>query len=104
MSAQSPPEDGLEDELVERLLLSSPSMLDHLLSIVRPLAQERELIPTLRAYLDAGLSASTAAEVLGVHRNTLRNRLEKIERIVGGSIAERQLVLALALEAAQLET
>ncbi|MCB1274677.1 MAG: helix-turn-helix domain-containing protein [Leucobacter sp.] len=41
----------------------------------------------LRAYLASGGRTGRTAAELGVHRNTLRNRLEKIEQLTGCSLA-----------------
>lgn len=42
------------------------------------------LVETLNAYLEAGRSKSVAAEVLGIRRQTLYHRLERIAEILGG--------------------
>ncbi len=42
------------------------------------------LMETLNAYLEAGRSKSIAAEVLGVRRQTLYHRLERIAEVLGG--------------------
>jgi hypothetical protein len=41
-----------------------------------------QLERTLRAYLEAGLCGEAAARVLGVHPNTVRNRLRRIEGLI----------------------
>lgn len=43
-----------------------------------------DLVPTLDAYLEAGLSKTVAAQALGVRRQTLYARLERIARLLGG--------------------
>lgn len=51
-----------------------------------------ELERSLRAYLDAGLRGEPAARALQVHVNTLRNRLRRIESLVGVELRDpRQL-------------
>ncbi|MGW4245119.1 helix-turn-helix domain-containing protein, partial [Nocardia sp. NPDC004722] len=42
-----------------------------------------DLIGSLRAYLEAHGQWETAANVLGVHRHTLRSRVAKIESVLG---------------------
>ncbi len=73
--------------------------------LLRPLrefdvAHDGALIPTLRAYLDANGSVAAAAEQLIVHRNTVRYRLEQIERLTGqdltSTVSRVQLWLALS--------
>jgi purine catabolism regulator len=77
--------------------------------LLRPLrefdaAHAGSLIPTLRAYLDANGSVAEVAEQLIVHRNTVRYRLEQIERLTGQSLASTatRVQLWLALSAVQL--
>jgi PucR family transcriptional regulator, purine catabolism regulatory protein len=73
--------------------------------LLRPLrefdaAHSGALVATLRAYLDADGSVAAVADRLIVHRNTVRYRLEQIEKLTGRSLvrtADRvQLWLALA--------
>lgn len=45
-----------------------------------------ELVRTLRAYVEADRSVSRAAEMLGVHRHTVLNRLRHAERVLGRSL------------------
>jgi purine catabolism regulator len=77
--------------------------------LLRPLrefdaAHAGSLIPTLRAYLDANGSVAEVAEQLIVHRNTVRYRLEQIERLTGQSLSSTatRVQLWLALSAVQL--
>jgi len=49
------------------------------------------LLPTLRSFLRHHGSRGKVAEELGVHRNTVRNRLEQIEAAVGGSLDDPRL-------------
>jgi PucR family transcriptional regulator, purine catabolism regulatory protein len=89
------------------LLLASEDvpLRDLAADVLRPLrdfdtAHSGALIQTLRAYLDANGSVAKVAEQLIVHRNTVRYRLEQIERLTGqslGSTAARvQFWLALS--------
>ena len=60
-----------------------------------------ELVRTAKSYLDSAGSAQRTAQALGIHRQTLYHRLERIERISGLSLDSGQdrlqLHLALAL-------
>jgi len=57
------------------------SQLLHLLEHDR--RRGTRLLPTLDVYLSSRGNGSHAAEVLGIHRNTLRQRLERITAITG---------------------
>jgi hypothetical protein len=50
--------------------------------------RESALVATLSAYLDAGAKVAAAAEMLGVHRNTLSYRIARIEAIAGYTLAD----------------
>lgn len=52
---------------------------------------------TLRAYLDSRLNAASAAARLGVHRNSLANRLRRVEALLGRAIESRSTELDVAL-------
>lgn len=57
-----------------------------------------DLVPTLDAYLESGLSKTAAAAALGVRRQTLYGRLERISRLLGGlDLEDRQRRTALDL-------
>lgn len=59
-----------------------------------------ELVRTLDAYLEAGLSKTTAAVALGIRRQTMYARLERISRLLGGLAPDdrqRRTALDLAL-------
>jgi len=73
--------------------------------LLRPLrefdaAHSGALVATLRAYLDADGSVAAVADRLIVHRNTVRYRIEQIEKLTGRTLARTadrvQLWLALA--------
>jgi GAF domain-containing protein len=84
-------------------ILFDPSQRDRLESFVRrtlaPLEGKDSLMTTLHAYYEAAGNRALAARAIGVHVNTLRQRLERIESIMGGSVDEstRALPLRLAL-------
>jgi purine catabolism regulator len=58
-----------------------------------------DLVETLQAYFNANASPKDAAERLGVHRNTVLYRLERIANVTGYDLgdAETRLRLQLAL-------
>jgi PucR family transcriptional regulator, purine catabolism regulatory protein len=57
-----------------------------------------DLVVTLDAYLEAGLSKTAAAAALGIRRQTLYGRLDRITRLLGGlDLADRQRRTALDL-------
>ena len=60
----------------------------------------RDLLRTLQVFFDSGRSVRRSALVLGVHENTIRYRLAKIEEATGLAVAtssEDQLSAQLAL-------
>lgn len=66
--------------------------------------KSREAIRTLRAYLDGHHSVNRAAETLGVHRNTVTYRIERIFELLAfdPDDAEQCLMLQLACRAREL--
>jgi DNA-binding PucR family transcriptional regulator len=62
------------------------------------------LIDTLRAWFAAGGSASEVGRTMFCHRNTVRNRLARVERLTHRSLADPDAAseLRVALEAASL--
>ncbi|HEY4026538.1 MAG TPA: PucR family transcriptional regulator ligand-binding domain-containing protein [Candidatus Dormibacteraeota bacterium] len=81
-----------DDRLVEFVNRHLGSLVDH------DRARAGNLIPTLKAYLEAG-EQQAAARRLSVHPNTLRYRLDRIREISGADLddAETRLNLAVAL-------
>lgn len=51
--------------------------------LIRPISAEPDLLATLEAFLQAHLSPSLAAQILHIHRHTLRYRLAKIAQVSG---------------------
>jgi purine catabolism regulator len=93
------------------LLLSSDSLplADLGREVLAPLhsvdtAAGSALVETLRAYLEEDASVARAAQRLFVHRNTVRYRLEQIERLTGRSLESTQdrVQLWLALQVVEL--
>lgn len=62
-------------------------------------AGDRLLVETVRAYLDANGDVARVAAALGVHRNTIRNRITRFESLSGVSLASAtdRLVVSLQL-------
>jgi len=94
------------------LLLASEDvpLRDLAKDVLRPLyefdaAHAGSLVATLRAYLDADGSVAAVAGRLIVHRNTVRYRIEQIERLTGRSLASTadRVQLWLAMAATKLE-
>ena len=56
-----------------------------------------ELLRTVEAYLDAESSATNAAAVLGVHRNTVTQRMLRVAAAVGVDLHDPDERLALQL-------
>jgi DNA-binding PucR family transcriptional regulator len=54
-------------------------------------APGQDVVPTLRSLLRHHGSRLKVAEELGVHRNTVRNRLEQIEEALGRSLDDPQV-------------
>lgn len=63
-------------------------------------AKVRELLVTLSVFLSAGRSVRRSARLLGVHTNTIRYRMTRIEKLTGLAVAtdsDAQLTAQLAL-------
>jgi purine catabolism regulator len=92
------------DELGSRRILSewyrAEAFRSHALDLLAPLLSsgEPELARTLGAYLDHESSASATASHLGIHRNTVFDRVSRAERLleVHLSSADDRLVLQMA--------
>jgi len=72
-------------------MLDRPRAESFAASFLAPLREAEELVPTLRSFLRHHGSRAKVAEELGVHRNTVRNRIEQIEAAVGGSLDDPQV-------------
>src|SRR4051794_2369834 len=91
------------DVEVTTLVAQDPRrMSDFVRTTLGPLAGRdaaaARLRETLRIYLSEGESAPRAAQRLYAHRNTVLQRVARAEELLGHSIADRRLELALALE------
>lgn len=82
-------------------LTGVPDGLRHARSLLAPVLsgrveRDRRLLATLRAVLDHGGLAEAAA-ALGIHRNTLAYRLQRIEQRSGWQLSDARLRFTLAL-------
>ncbi|EOD65358.1 hypothetical protein H480_27012 [Amycolatopsis vancoresmycina DSM 44592] len=110
LHTQAPDAPGpalLDDRLPEALVVASPRLAHRLaartLGRVLDLEDEerRVLLDTLRAWFRADRSPTRAGELLYCHRNTVLNRLRKLEQLTGASLEDdrHQLCCRLALMA-----
>ncbi|NGN64736.1 PucR family transcriptional regulator [Streptomyces sp. A7024] len=108
-----PPGSGrvaaLDERLVEAVLTRDPEIAERLLcryldGVLRSGSEGPVLLETLRVWLDAGCSASRAAELLYCHRNTVLNRIARVAELTGRpqESGEARLGWALALRAAEV--
>jgi len=101
---------ALAERLPEALLLNSPDLAEALIHrrlgplLKVPLAERRLLLDTLNAWLATGGSINQTATTVHCHRNTVINRLRRIELITELDLADTaaHLELALALRASWL--
>jgi hypothetical protein len=73
----------LSDVLLEYHLTQPVDSAADVAAVLDPLAGHPELLATLAAFLDADLDRRSAAQVLGVHANTVDNRLERVAALTG---------------------
>jgi hypothetical protein len=98
---------SLDDHLTGALLVASPDLgrrlrhrvLGPILDL--PGAEQTVLLRTLRTYFDVSCSVSAAAARIPCHRNTVLNRMRRVEELTGTSLADPRAVsqFLLALEA-----
>lgn len=99
------PEDGDEvawiaERLPQALVVSSPSLAEQLARqalgpvLDLPAAESEVLLRTLSVWYEEGRSASRAAVRLYCHRNTIMNRLHRVESLSGRSLDDHQYLLA----------
>lgn len=88
---------------VQRVLLgwfSSDDFAGYAGSILEPVLEmdtEGDLLETLEAYLDASCSTTGAARGLGVHRNTVSNRVRRVTDVLGIRLDDPEIRLSLQL-------
>lgn len=84
----------LEDHPLGSLVAGAPELAERMAqAVLGPVlelaADERSLLlETLEAWVAAGGSASEAGQRLYCHRNTVRNRLHRLEELTGRSLAD----------------
>jgi DNA-binding PucR family transcriptional regulator len=61
-------------------------------------AGDRQLAATLRAFLKNESNLRATAAAMGIHHNTVANRLRRIDELLGAPVAGRSAELLLALE------
>jgi len=93
------------DPAVALLGAASPEARARLRAALAPVAAQPRLRAAVGAYLAAGLDLGRAAHALGLHRNSLRYRLDRAELALGRSLRDTSTVatLHLALLAERLE-
>jgi hypothetical protein len=95
----------IDDDPVAAIVAASPDIsvrvARRLLGRVIDLAPaERDmLLDTLRAWLECGGNASATARLLYCHRNTVRNRLHRLEDLSGQSLSDPRGVAGLSIAA-----
>ncbi|MXV89250.1 MAG: PucR family transcriptional regulator [Acidimicrobiia bacterium] len=88
---------------VQRVLLgwfSSDDFTSYAGSVLEPVLEmdtEGDLLETLEAYLDASCSTTGAAHRLGVHRNTVSNRVRRVADVLGIRLDDPEVRLSLQL-------
>jgi hypothetical protein len=102
---------ALDDRLTDALLISSPQLAQRLIEVTfgplldLPPAECRELLDTAGAWINSAGCAVQAARTLYCHRNTVMNRLARIQRLAGVNLTEARCwpQVALALSALQYQ-
>ncbi len=106
------PTDGLilfEDHLLLRLLMEidERTLREFRDSVLGPLDAERNgqaLIETVRTLADCSFNQVQAAHALGLHRNTLRQRMRRVEQVLGRPLGDPETLarIHLAIAAGRL--
>ena len=76
------------DISVNESVRRTDNVLRYLNSLLERLAAEPELLETLQTYFDHRQHRKVAADVLGIHPNTLHHRLERIESLLGANLED----------------
>lgn len=74
---------GLDDVLLEAMLVQPSAVAERLVKLLAPLAEGPALLQTLDGYLSADLDRRRAARALHIHPNTLDYRLRRIHELTG---------------------
>ena len=91
---------ALAEFLMERPDLGLPG-IDQLAAYDR--RHSKEYLPTLRAFVAASFDVNMTAQHLGLHPNSVRYRLRRIEEITGMSLAVVDNLVALTLQLGPLQ-
>jgi DNA-binding PucR family transcriptional regulator len=93
----------LEDHLPEALLVRSPDLADMLVRellgpvLDLPGREGRHLLTTLAVWIDTNCSVAHTATRLYCHRNTVLNRLNRLEGLLGRPLKGRATFVAVSL-------
>ncbi len=74
------------DIAINESVRRTDNVLRYLNSLLERLAAEPELLTTLQTYFDQHQRRKIAADILGIHPNTLNHRLERIETLLGARL------------------
>ncbi|MDF9810945.1 PucR family transcriptional regulator [Streptomyces sp. SPB162] len=107
LPAAAPGVAAFDDHLLEALVVTSPHVAQRLARhtfgrLLDCPQEERDLLlATLDAWFRGGCSAARAADELHCHRNTVLNRLRRVETLTGSALddARHQLACRMALVA-----
>ncbi|WP_067824388.1 PucR family transcriptional regulator [Actinomadura kijaniata] len=85
-----------------RILLGwygSRAFADYARQLLAPLlaSGEKEVLATVESYIDHACSAGTTARALGLHRNTVAQRIRRAERLLGLPLTHAETRLAIQL-------
>jgi sugar diacid utilization regulator len=83
------------DIALSESLLRNEAGLRYLDAIMERLSHEPGLLAALGAYFDEGQHRKRASEKLGIHANTLDIRLQRVEQLTGGSLADLNCIARL---------
>lgn len=85
------------DIVIGECIRSDGSALDYLLSLMRELSGEQDLILTLETFFANLQRRKVTAAALGIHPNTLDHRLERIENILGARLDDAAWIAKLEI-------
>jgi sugar diacid utilization regulator len=103
LPAGSPGLAVLEDHLPEALLVRSPELADMLVRellgpvLDLPGKEGKHLLTTLAVWIDTNCSVAHTAARLYCHRNTVLNRLNRLEGLLGRPLKGRATFVAVSL-------